>query len=86
MRAVENRRYIVRATNDGITASIDASGRIVRKLPLYQELAAFLPFGKVSEVTPYSKYGDWFAWICLIVGLGLSLQTQLAARVRRPAS
>jgi apolipoprotein N-acyltransferase len=86
MRAVENRRYIVRSTNDGITASIDASGRIVSKLPLYQELAAFLPFGKVSEVTPYSKYGDWFAWICLIVGLGLSLQTQLAARVRRPAS
>ena len=83
MRAVENRRFIVRSTNDGITASIDPAGRIVRKLPLYKEVAALLPFDSVRSTTPYTQHGDWFAWTCLLIGVGLSLQTQLASRVRR---
>lgn len=86
MRAVENRRFIVRSTNDGITASIDPAGRIVRKLPLYKEVAALLPFDSVRSTTPYTQHGDWFAWSCLLIGVGLSLQTQLASRVRRSAS
>ena len=86
MRAVENRRFIVRSTNDGITASIDPAGRIVRKLPLYKEVAALLPFDSVRSTTPYTRHGDWFAWTCLLIGVGLSLQTQLASRVRRSAS
>jgi apolipoprotein N-acyltransferase len=85
MRAVENRRYIVRSTNDGITSSIDPAGRVIRRLPLYREVAALLPFGRIRERTSYSEYGDWFAWGCLIAGLGLALETQLAARVRKPA-
>lgn len=86
MRAVENRRFIVRSTNDGITASIDPAGRIARKLPLYKEVAALLPFDSVRSTTPYTRHGDWFAWTCLLIGVGLSLQTQLASRVRRSAS
>jgi apolipoprotein N-acyltransferase len=86
MRAVENRRFIVRSTNDGITAVIDPAGRILRKLPLYQEIAALLPFDSIRSTTPYTQHGDWFAWSCLLIGVGLSLQTQLASRVRRSAS
>jgi apolipoprotein N-acyltransferase len=85
-RAVENRRFIIRATNDGITASIDPAGRILRKLPLYQEVAALLPFDSVRSTTPYTQHGDWFAWSCLLIGVWLSLQTQLASRIRRSAS
>ncbi len=33
MRAVENRRFLIRSTNDGITAVIDPAGRIATKLP-----------------------------------------------------
>lgn len=84
MRAVENRRYIVRSTNDGITSSIDPAGRIIRRLPLYREVAALLPYGRVRELTSYSKYGDWFAWLCLLIGVGLSIETQMASRVRKP--
>ena len=41
MRAAENERWIVRATNDGITAAIDPAGRVLRsRVPEYQELAA----------------------------------------------
>ena len=33
MRAAENRRWILRSTNDGITAAIDPAGRVVERLP-----------------------------------------------------
>ena len=33
----ENRRWIVRATNDGITAVIDPAGRTMQVLPPYRE-------------------------------------------------
>lgn len=70
MRAAENRRWILRATNDGITAMIDPAGRVTQRLQPYQELAATMQYGYISYVTPYTLHGDWFAWGCLIVGLG----------------
>ncbi len=72
MRAVENRRYLVRATNDGITAVVDPAGRIVKRLPPYKELAALIRYGVVESTTFYSRHGDWFAWTCLLVGVSLA--------------
>jgi apolipoprotein N-acyltransferase len=66
MRAVENSRWLIRATNDGITASIDPAGHIDERLPLYQELAVPMHFAYRDGVTFYSNFGDWFAWGCLI--------------------
>jgi apolipoprotein N-acyltransferase len=68
MRAIENRRWIVRGTNDGVTASIDPAGRIAARLPLYAEAGGRLPFGYESTTTFYTLHGDWFAWSCLAVG------------------
>lgn len=77
MRAVENRRWILRATNDGITAAINPVGQITEQLPPYKEAVGRFGYSYVRSVTPYTMYGDWFAWGCLIVGL-LSLPfTQL---------
>ncbi len=76
MRAVENRRFIVRSTNDGITAVIDPGGRVRRRLPPYTLAAALLSYGRVTEQTFYTKTGDWFAWGALGVSL---LLTALAA-------
>jgi apolipoprotein N-acyltransferase len=73
MRAVENRRYLIRSTNDGITAVISPSGQITQRLPMYKEVAAPIKYGVVNETTFYARYGDWFAWSCLAIGVGLSL-------------
>jgi apolipoprotein N-acyltransferase len=78
MRAAENRRWILRATNDGITATVDPAGRIVDREPPYRELAAQVTFRNESNLTPYTRHGDWFAWGCLIVALALPI---LAKRV-----
>ena len=67
MRAAENRRWILRATNDGITATFDPAGRVAFRAPPYQEIASDVSYRYLSNVTPYTRYGDWFAWGCLIV-------------------
>ena len=91
MRAVENARWIVRATNDGITAAINPTGQVTERLEPYKELAAPLKFGYNQGVTPYARYGDWFAWGCLIasaVTLGglrpSSYQSSSARKSRLP--
>jgi len=69
MRAIENRRWILRATNDGITAMIDPAGRVTQTLPSFEQASARMRYNFDSGVTPYVRYGDWFAWGCLIAGL-----------------
>ena len=64
MRAAENRRWIVRATNNGISAVIDPAGRVVHVLPEYQEAAARLAYRYRSDRTIYTRYGDWFVLLC----------------------
>jgi apolipoprotein N-acyltransferase len=68
MRAVENRRWLLRATNDGITAVIDPAGRVTERLPMYQRAIERMRYGYESGMTFYSNYGDWFAWGCLLAG------------------
>jgi apolipoprotein N-acyltransferase len=72
MRAVENRRFVVRVTDDGITAVVDPAGRIRSELPRYRETAAIVPYGRVQGTTFYTRNGDWFAWSALGIGVALS--------------
>lgn len=64
MRAAETGRWLIRATNDGITAAIDPAGRITQRLPMYQESIARVNYGYESSQTFYTEHGDWFAWGC----------------------
>lgn len=67
VRAVENRRWIVRTTNSGITAAIDPYGRIFRALPRDVRGEADLPYDFRTDETIYTRFGDWFAWLCVVV-------------------
>ena len=69
MRAAENRRWILRSTNDGITSTIDSAGRVRGRLPLYTEATSYTGFNYVSEKTVYTRYGNWFAWVCATIAL-----------------
>jgi len=64
MRAAENRRWILRSTNDGITATIDSAGRLRGTLPLYVEATSYTGFTYIPERTPYTRYGNWFVVVC----------------------
>ncbi len=80
MRAAENRRWILRVTNDGITAAINPRGRVVDQLVPFEQTAALLPFGYEKEMTFYTRHGDWFAWGCLAASLALC-GMRIASRV-----
>ena len=67
VRAVENRRWLVRATNNGYTVSIDPYGHIYSLLPPDVRAAADLPYDFRSDKTIYTRFGDWFAWLCVLV-------------------
>jgi apolipoprotein N-acyltransferase len=82
MRAIENRRWLLRVTNNGITASIDPSGRVREQQREFRETAARLHFDPISETTFYSRAGDWFAWGCLLFATGMIIRAELPTRRR----
>jgi apolipoprotein N-acyltransferase len=67
MRAVENSRWLLRATNTGVTASIDPYGRVVASLPRKLRAALSAPYALSSRTTFYTRHGDWFAYLCAII-------------------
>lgn len=79
VRAVENRRWLLRDTNNGFTAAVDPYGRFVAGLPSDARGELDAPYDFRSGLTPYVRFGDWFAWVCLLVSLSLLI----AAYVRR---
>ena len=64
LRAIENHRYLLRATNNGLTTLIDPYGRVREEIPRYQRLAMPARFDFETRQTFYSVYGDVFAWLC----------------------
>lgn len=75
VRAVENRRWIVRTTNNGFTVSIDPYGRIFQLLLPDVRAAADLPYDFRTDETIYTRFGDWFAWMCVVVSAILLLSS-----------
>jgi apolipoprotein N-acyltransferase len=75
VRAVENRRWVLRATNSGLTAAIDPYGRIYQTIPRDVRGAVDLPYDFCTDTTLYTRFGDWFAWMCVLVSAILLLPT-----------
>jgi apolipoprotein N-acyltransferase len=83
MRAAENSRWILRATDNGITAVIDPAGRVVRTTQEYTELAARFQYRYGQDQTFYTRYGDWFVALCALLAAG-SLTSAVLQAHRRP--
>jgi apolipoprotein N-acyltransferase len=67
LRAVENRRYLLRAANSGFSAIIEPSGRIQTSTGLMTEAVCIGRFGFISEKTLYTRYGDVLVFLCAII-------------------
>jgi apolipoprotein N-acyltransferase len=67
MRAIENDRWILSATDTGVTASIDPYGRTVARIPRKERGALLAPYALTSVTTFYTRHGDWFAYLCAII-------------------
>ncbi|MPV85208.1 apolipoprotein N-acyltransferase [Ostreibacterium oceani] len=58
MRAIENQKPMLRATNNGISAIIDADGQITQTTPAFDSGMVVGEFTPSHAVTPYSRFGD----------------------------
>jgi len=76
LRAVETRRYLVRASTTGVSAVVDAWGRILASQPPDGVGVAVAGVAPRYDLTPYVRFGDVFALACalaVLVALGREL-------------
>jgi apolipoprotein N-acyltransferase len=68
LRAVENRRYLIRSTNTGLTALVSPTGATVQTLPVFSEgvLSAQVPL--IDYMTLYTVFtGNFLGWTLLLI-------------------
>ncbi len=88
-RAVEHRRYLVRATNTGISAFVDPTGRIVKQTPIFARANLLRRVAVLDGQTVYGRFGDWVGVVCALVllvwlrGTLLALGRRARQRLRR---
>ena len=75
MRSIENDRWMLRATNDGITAVIDPRGG-VQAFESKRRAVYTASYGLKTSDTLYTRFGDWFAylavaWSCAAVAMSM---------------
>jgi len=84
-RAVETRRYLVRAATTGVSGIVDPFGRVVDTVPAGSVGTATAVVAARSELTPYVHLGDAFALLCLLHAAALVAATLAARGSRVPA-
>jgi len=80
-RAVENRVYVVRSANTGISCFIDPFGRVVDSVRNDANQELFVRGYLTGSVVPltsktfYTRRGDWLVWGCLFFSAGILAAT-----------
>ncbi|TAN22463.1 MAG: apolipoprotein N-acyltransferase [Acidobacteria bacterium] len=78
-RAIENHRWLLRDTDNGLTAVIGPYGRVMADLPPNQSASLVAGFQPLTTLTFYTRHGDWLAYACCLIVLLLAA----AALLRR---
>ena len=66
-RAIENRKPVIRSANSGISGFIDSNGRIVATTGLFERLFLTENVKTDNTLSFYSKYGDLFTYLCMVM-------------------
>jgi apolipoprotein N-acyltransferase len=77
-RAIENRRYLLRSTNSGLTAVVDPLGRTIGELPTFADGVLESTIVPLDIVTPYTAWvGErpwWVLTLVTLIGVGMNRQ------------
>ncbi len=91
-RAVETRTTVVRAANTGISCFINPRGEVYALVQKAEggrthirnvEGALSAPIQLCDQLTPYTRYGDVFAWACLVLAVALPMVRRFSPSVHR---
>lgn len=81
MRALESGRWMIRGTNNGVTALIDPQGRVTARLPAFEEGVLNGEVQAMQGLTPWLQFGSWpLGGLCVLLLLWARLE---AGRERR---
>jgi apolipoprotein N-acyltransferase len=84
MRARELGRYMIRATNNGVTALIAPTGEIFAQSPQFQATTLQGDVLAYEGETPFAQVGSWPLWILSLLTLTTNLILVWKARNRTP--
>lgn len=79
LRAVEQRRWLVRASTSGPSAIVDPWGRVQHRTPPFERAFLVGSIAPRAELSVYGRVGDAFAWGCVLSVVG-------ALALRRPTA
>ncbi len=73
LRAVEHRRWLVRATNSGVSAIVDSAGRVTALAKLFAEDAIVGQVRLSAPTTVYERVGDAPFYVGALVIAGMAM-------------
>jgi len=79
LRAVENRRFVMRAASTGISAVIDPYGRVRHELGMFRAGIIIDKIVPSQRLSLYTRFGDWFALLCIAITIFCLLGAQSSA-------
>ncbi|OGF62383.1 MAG: apolipoprotein N-acyltransferase [Candidatus Fischerbacteria bacterium RBG_13_37_8] len=80
IRTIENKRYLVRSANTGISGIINPVGRIIHESDVFTEFVIIDKISFLKEHTFYTKYGDWICYLSICMML---LSMIIAVRIQK---
>gem|GEM_PF-153651 len=68
LRAIENRRVLIKSTNSGLTTIIDTDGTMLQALPMYKDdyLYDKVILKHLDVITFYNKFGDFYIYFIIL--------------------
>jgi apolipoprotein N-acyltransferase len=85
MRALESARYLLRATNTGISAIVAPDGGLQETAPLLQEAVVRGSIQPLQGETPYARFGSLPLLLVLALLLGTSIPPSAWERIFKPS-
>src|SRR5262249_16251175 len=77
LRAVEERRWLLRATTTGISAIVDPTGRLVATTDVGTPATLEGEVHPSQEKTPYQRWGDLAAWCAIALGIAALIWVEI---------
>ncbi|MBW2352093.1 MAG: apolipoprotein N-acyltransferase [Deltaproteobacteria bacterium] len=83
VRAIECRRALVRVANTGISALIDAKGKVTARTPWWKKATLKGQIHLRRGRTFFARHGDWLGRISMYMGILLIIYAETANRLRK---
>lgn len=82
-RAVENRRFLVRSANTGISGFVDPVGRVINSTALLEDAVASEELFFLRKKSIYTQFGDFFAHLCAAISAIILIIWMVNAKTKK---